>query len=72
MASKIVGGEEKRKMSKSQSEDCRATRGLGSLLSQTSYLKNKETEGQRYDAFAKMEKELLTWKYQHKLVPPPL
>lgn len=47
-------------------------RGLGSLLSQTSYLKNKETKGQRYGEFAKVGKELLFWKYQHKLVPLPL
>ena len=34
-----------------------AKRSLDSLLSQTSYLKNKETEGQTHDELAKMEKE---------------
>lgn len=34
-----------------------AKKSLGSLLSQTSYLKNKETEGQGHGEFAKMEKE---------------
>jgi len=54
----------RRKMSKSsQSEHCMAKRSLGSLLSQTSYLKNKETKGQGHGEFAKMEKERLSWKY---------
>lgn len=57
-------------MSKSSlAEDCRAKGGLGSLLSQSNYLKNEETEGQRYGEFAKMEKELQTGTYRHKLVP---
>lgn len=50
-------------------ERWRAQRHLDSLLSQSSYLKNEETEGPRYDEFAKMERQLSSWKYQHKLVP---
>lgn len=62
----------KKKDIKIITEDCGAKRGLGSLLSRTSYLQNNEIEGQRYVEFAKMEKDLWTWKYQHKLVPPHL
>lgn len=48
-------------------ERWRAQRHLDSLLSQPSYLKNEETESLRYDEFAKMKRQLSSWKYQHSM-----
>lgn len=61
VAHKTVG----KMMSKlSQSQDCRAERDCVGFLSQSSYLKNEKTKGQRHGKFAKMEKDLWTWKHQ--------